>query len=121
MNTDRRDWKALGTAGVTLSFVLHEKRSYKGSPLYDWLLQRARELGIAGGSVYHGIAGYGRHGVLHEQNFFELAGDLPVQVLFVCSESEAYRLLDEIAERGLSLFYSMSPTLHGITGTSGPA
>lgn len=116
MNPNGRDWKALSTAGVMLSFVLHEKRHYKGAPLYDWLLQRARELGIPGGSVYHGIAGYGRHGVLHEQHFFELAGDLPVQVLFVCSEADAHCLLDDIAEQELSLFYAITPTLYGVAG-----
>ncbi|MHB1592333.1 MAG: DUF190 domain-containing protein [Sulfuricella sp.] len=31
----------------------------------------------------YAIAGYGRHGILHEYHFFELAGDLPVMVEFV--------------------------------------
>lgn len=116
MNPEGRDWKALGTTGVMLSFVLHEKRQHGGAPLYDWLLQRARGLGIPGGSVYHGIAGFGRHGMLHEQHFFELAGDLPVQVLFVCSEADAHRLLDDIDAQQLSLFYAISPALYGVTG-----
>ncbi|MFT3790053.1 MAG: DUF190 domain-containing protein [Rudaea sp.] len=43
--------------------------------LYEWLLERARKLGIHGGSAFRAIAGYGRHGRLHEQQFFELAGE----------------------------------------------
>jgi PII-like signaling protein len=108
--------KAQGTEGVVLSFVLHEKHSYKGKPLYDWLLGKAQQLGIPGGSVYHGIAGYGRHGVLHEQHFFELAGDLPVQVIFICSEAAAQTLLDAVVAEKLSLFYAITPARYGITG-----
>ena len=116
MNQNAMDWQTHGSAGVMLSFVLHEKRVYQGAPLYDWLLQRAQQLGIPGGSVYHGIAGYGRHGVLHEQHFFELAGDLPVQVVFVCSGGQAASLLDAVKEHSLSLFYMMAAVQYGVTG-----
>jgi PII-like signaling protein len=30
------------------------------------------KLGIHGGSAFKAIAGFGRHGVLHEDHFFEL-------------------------------------------------
>ncbi|GEM_PF-73937 len=116
MNQPRRDWKTHGMEGVFLRFILHENRKHKGRLVYDWLLLKARTLGIHGGSAFHGIAGFGRHGVLHEQHFWELAGDLPVEVRFICSENEANKLLDAVEDAGLSLFYVISPARYGVTG-----
>jgi hypothetical protein len=41
---------------------------------------------------------------------------LPVEIRFVCSEEEAYRLLDVVEEAKLSVFYVISPTRYGIAG-----
>jgi uncharacterized protein len=117
MASSQCDWKAHSIHGTFLRFIVHENRSYQGQAMHDWLLLKARELGIHGGSAYRGIAGFGRHGVLHEERFFELAGDLPVEVRFVCQQDEAYRLLDAIEEAELSVFYVLGPTLYGVAGT----
>ena len=105
--------------GVVLRFAVHENRMHKGEPLYDWLLKEASRLGIPGGTVYRGIAGYGRHGVLHEQRFFELAADLPADVVFVCSEADANCLVDLVERSQLSLFYVIVPARYGIAGAAG--
>ena len=78
MSGSQRDWQEHSVEGMFLRFVLHENQKYRGQLVYEWLLVEARRVGIHGGSAFHGIAGYGRHGVLHEQHFLELAGDLPV-------------------------------------------
>ncbi|HCA26941.1 MAG TPA: hypothetical protein DEP05_04760 [Betaproteobacteria bacterium] len=91
--------------GTYLKFYVHENRKHHHLLVYEWLLERAKKLGIHGGSVFRSIAGFGRHGVLHEDHFFELAGDLPVEVVFVVSDEEAERFLDLIREENLSLFY----------------
>ena len=111
-----RNWLEHGIEGVFLRVLVHENRMHKGKPVYDWLLQEAQRLGIHGGSAYRGVAGYGRHGVLHEAHFFELAGDLPVEVRFVCAEAEACKLLDAVEAAQLSLFYVIGPTRYGVTG-----
>ncbi|MDR3418499.1 MAG: DUF190 domain-containing protein [Nevskia sp.] len=116
MTQPQRDWKAHSIHGVFLRFVVHENRRYQGKPLYDWLLLEARKLGIHGGSAYRGIAGFGRHGILHEEHFFELSGDMPVEVRFVCLQDEAYRLLDAVEGAELSVFYVLGPTLYGVAG-----
>jgi hypothetical protein len=59
-------------------------------------------------SAIREIAGYGRHDRLHEQSFFELAGDQPVEVVFAMTEAKAQRFLDLIANETLSLFYIRS-------------
>ena len=60
-------------------------------------------MGITGGAAFREIAGYGRHD-RHEQSFFELAGDLPVEVAFAMTESDSQRFLDLLAREMPSLF-----------------
>lgn len=89
----------------TLKFYLSEKQQREGKLLYEWLLEEARRLGIAGGSAFRAIAGFGRHGRLHEETFFELGGELPVTVEFVLESAQAEALLEVLRPQGLKLFY----------------
>jgi uncharacterized protein len=113
----KHDWKVHSLEGVFLRFIVHENRRVGGLLMHDWLLKKAQMLGIHGGCAFRGIAGFGRHGILHEQTFWDLAGELPVEIRFVCSEEEAYQLLDLVEEARLSVFYVLSPTRYGIAGT----
>jgi PII-like signaling protein len=81
---------------VVLRFYVHENRKLHGLLAYEWLLEHAKKMGIHGGSAFRAIAGFGRHGILHEQHFFELAGDLTVVAEFIVSPTEADALLDVI-------------------------
>jgi PII-like signaling protein len=108
--------------GVLLRFYVHENRKHGHVPLYEWLLGEARKLGIHGGSAFRAIAGYGRHGVLHEEHFFELAGDLPVEIDFAIAEAEADRLLALLRSEGVDIFYARIPIEFGtIAGDKPPA
>lgn len=91
--------------GLYLKFYLQEDHKHHGRSTYEWLLEQARALGIRGGSAFRAVAGFGRSGKLHEDHFFELAGQLPIEVGFVVNEEEAGRLLDLIAQEHLSIFY----------------
>lgn len=105
--------------GVYLKFYVQEKRRHHGILAYEWLLEQARRLGIHGGSAFRAIAGYGRHGRLHEEHFIELAGDLPVEVGFALSEDEAQRMLDHLAGEKLQLVYLKLPLEMGVVGEAG--
>ena len=102
--------------GVHLRFYTYENRRIHGLPVYEWLLEQARRLGIHGGSAFRAIAGFGRHGHLHEQHFFELAGAEPVLVEFIASNDEADALLAAIAAENLHLFFARLPTQYGEVG-----
>lgn len=106
--------------GCYLKFYVQEKRRLHGVLAYEWLLEKAKKAGIHGGSAFRAIAGYGRHGVLHEDHFYELAGDLPVEVGFAVSEEEAQRLLDLIAAEQVSVFYVRMPIEYGVINDSKP-
>jgi PII-like signaling protein len=89
-----------------LSFYVSEKQHHAGKPLYDWLLELAQSLGVDGGSAFRAIAGFGRHGRLHEETFFELAGELAVKVEFVVDDDAAEKLLQVIRGENLKIVYT---------------
>lgn len=101
---------------VYLKFFVLEQQRHDGQPLYQWLLRRAARLGLPGGSAFRAVAGYGRHHVLHEAHFYELAGELPMEVVFVAPREHADRLVAEVAGAGLSIFHYRIPAQSGITG-----
>ena len=99
--------------GTLLRFYVHENRRHHRVLLYDWLLDEAKQLGIRGGSAFRAIAGFGRHGVRHEEHFFELAGESTVEVEVAVSDEEADRLVARIRAEGVAIFYVRIPVEFG--------
>ena len=96
--------------GIHLRFYTYENRKHGSILLYEWLLEYAKKLGVNGGSAFRAIAGFGRHGRLHEQHFFELAGDVPVLVEFILEEEHADALLAAMRKENVHLFYARLAT-----------
>ena len=92
--------------GIYLKFYVQENRRHHGILAYEWLLEQAKKLGIHGGSAFRAIAGFGRHGILHEEHFFELVADMTVVVEFVVSDDEADKLLGLLRSERVSIFYT---------------
>jgi PII-like signaling protein len=101
--------------GICLKLFVSESRLHNGMLLYEWLLEQAKDMGVLGGTAFRAIAGFGRHGRLHEEAFFELAGELPVEVEFLLGEAQAERLLDLLKSESLRLFYSRHPAEYGVS------
>jgi len=97
-----------------LTFYVTEKQLHDGKPLYEWLLEEARELGILGGSAFRAIAGFGRHGRLREDTFFELAGELAVKVEFILDDKLAEQMLQRVRVQNLNVFYERHKVQSGI-------
>ena len=72
-----------------------------------------KKIGIHGGTAVRAVAGFGRHGILHEETFLELAADLPVEVSFVLSEEETRRFTDLLQAENIDLFYVKFPVEYG--------
>lgn len=100
--------------GTYLRFYVHENRKHHGVLLYEWLLDQGKRLGLHGGSAFRAIAGFGRHGVIHEQHFFELAGDLTVEVEFLVTPDDATRMLEYVKTEGVRVFYALLPAEFGV-------
>jgi uncharacterized protein len=95
--------------GYYLRFYVHENRRHHHVLLYEWLLEEAKKMSFHGGSAFRAMAGFGRHGVIHEQHFFELAGDLTVEVEFLVTKEEAQRFLDHLRAERVRLLYAKLP------------
>jgi PII-like signaling protein len=92
--------------GTLLRFYVHENRTHRHIALFEWLLEQAKRQGIHGGSAFRAIAGFGRHGILHEEHFFELAAQMTVVIEFVVSDEEADKLLALLRTERISIFYA---------------
>jgi PII-like signaling protein len=90
---------------VCLKFYVSEKQRHDGKILYEWLLEEAKKMGAPGGFSFRAMAGFGRHGRMHEETFFELAGEMPVQVEFVMDTALADKFIDSMRLYKLNLFY----------------
>ncbi|MBI5753397.1 MAG: DUF190 domain-containing protein [Hydrogenophilales bacterium] len=97
-----------------LAFYVSEKQHHAAMPLYEWLLEEAKALGIHGGSVYRAIAGFGRHGRLHEETIFELAGELAVKVEFILDDALAGQMMERVRAQNLNVFYVRQEVQAGI-------
>lgn len=100
--------------GSYLRFYVHENHRHHGMLLYEWLLETARKSGVHGGSAFRAIAGYGRHGVLHEQHFFELAGTLTVEVEFLLADEQADALLGLVRREKVRIVYARTRAEFGV-------
>jgi uncharacterized protein len=102
--------------GVLLSFYTHTRARHDGKLVYEWLLEHARGHGIGGGSAFRAICGFGRHGVLREEQFFELADDLAVKVEFLLSEAQSQALLKTVRDSGVDAVYAIASASFGLLG-----
>jgi len=77
---------------------------YDRTPLYVAIVQKAREMQMAGATVLRGPLGYGHSTRLHKGHLFPLTQDLPVVVEIVDSEAKIdgfLPVLDGMMESGL--------------------
>jgi PII-like signaling protein len=69
--------------GCLLRVFIGESDKHDGKPLYEWLVLKAREMGLAGATVLRGIEGFGAHSRLHTARILRLSEDLPIVVEIV--------------------------------------
>ncbi|MEO8460317.1 MAG: DUF190 domain-containing protein [Dokdonella sp.] len=103
--------------GSHLRFYTYENRKHKGLAVYEWLLERARDLGIHGGSAFRALAGFGHRGVMHEQHFVELAGEQSILIEFIADEDQADQFLTLINQEELAIFWMRSEVEYGTSGS----
>lgn len=100
--------------GQFCRFYVHEGDRHHSRPLWEWLLEQASRLGVRGGSAFKAMAGFGRHHVLHESRFFELAGSQAVEVEFIVTDDEAKQLIELLLREKVTVFYALVPARFGL-------
>lgn len=76
--------------GKLLRIFLGESDRFHSRPLYEAIVQKARELGLAGATVWRGIEGYGARSRIHTAKILRLSEDLPV-IVEIVDEAEKIR------------------------------
>ena len=93
---------AVSQMGKMLRVYVLERDQYNGKPLYEAIVQKCRELTIAGATVFKGLEGYGETAEIHRPHL--LGHDQPILITIVDSESQMSNLipiLDEMLDTGL--------------------
>jgi PII-like signaling protein len=94
----------LAENSMLLRIFIGESDKYKGKPLYEVIVQKARELHLAGATVIRGILGYGVDSRMHKAKLLDLSEDLPIIIEIVDSQEKIDLLipfLDENVTEGL--------------------
>ena len=79
-----------------------ERDRHQGKPLHEAIVDKCRELKIAGATVFRGLEGYGDTAEIHRSRI--LRHDLPIVVQVVDSAENIQRLLpvvEEMMDKGL--------------------
>jgi len=71
--------------GSLLRIFIGESDKHEGMALYEWIVRKAREHGLAGATVLRGIEGFGAHSRVHTAKILRLSTDLPIVVEIVDS------------------------------------
>lgn len=66
-----------------LRIFIGESDRYKGTPVYENIVVRAREFGLAGATVTKGIMGFGANSKIHTAKLLTLSEDLPIVIEIV--------------------------------------
>ena len=82
--------------GFLLRIYLGEQDKYHHLPLYEAIVLKAREMGLAGATVLRGPMGFGAHSHLHTAKILRLSEDLPVLIEIVDKEEKINAFLPEL-------------------------
>ena len=91
-------------AGKLVRIFVGESDTWHGKPLYQAVVQRVREEGLAGATVLRGIEGFGASSRIHTARLLRLSEDLPLVIEVVDAEEKINAflpLLDEMIAEGM--------------------
>ena len=83
-------------SAVLLRIFIGESDRCGHRPLYEAIVLKAREVGLAGATVLRGPMGFGRSSVLHTAKILRLSEDLPFVVEIVDAEDKIRAFLPEL-------------------------
>lgn len=105
---------------VLLRVFLGEKARSGHSPLYEALVMKAREIGMAGATVLRGPMGYGHSCRIHTAKILDLSEDLPMVIEIVDTSDKVEKfleLIDPMMTGGLITLEKAQVIQYGPKGT----
>ena len=85
-----------------LRIFIGELDKVGNQPLYETIVHKAREQGLAGATVLRAVEGFGAGSIIHKAKLLELSEDLPFVVEIVDSEeriNEFLPVIDDLFEQ----------------------
>jgi hypothetical protein len=101
--------------GKLLRIFIGENDRHQGAPLYEWIVRRAREHGLAGATVLRGLEGFGAHSRLHTAKVLRLSTDLPIviEIVDTADKIEAFLpAIDDAIGEGLATLEKVEVRLY---------
>ena len=80
-----------------LVIYVDETDLWGAGSLYEAIVRRLRQLGIAGATAQAGMMGFGSHGKVHRKRLFGVSDDKPVMITVVDSEAKIREVLPKSA------------------------
>ena len=87
-----------------LRIYIGEADSWEGKSLYKALVLKAKELDLAGATVFQGCMGYGANSRIHTASLIDLSADLPIMIEIIYSAEYIEKFLpylDLIVKEGM--------------------
>ncbi|MBF8291291.1 MAG: hypothetical protein HW392_118 [Steroidobacteraceae bacterium] len=91
--------------GHLLRIFIGESDRFEGRTLYEWIVRKAREQGLAGATVLRGLGGFGAHSRLHTAKVLRLSADLPIviEIVDTIQKIEAFLpIIDGVVKEGMA-------------------
>jgi PII-like signaling protein len=104
---------------LLLRIFIGEDDKFGGSPLYEAIVLKARELHLAGATVLRGPMGFGASSRLHTTKILRLSEDLPLVIEIVDSEDKIngfLPVLDKMMTSGLTTLEKVQILQYGSKG-----
>jgi uncharacterized protein len=95
---------------VKVTIYLSDNARHHGVPDYTAILDFLFKNGIAGASVFKGVAGFGSHHRMHSAHILEISDRLPIKIEFIESREKVDAILEELKKRTSSGLIEMQET-----------
>jgi PII-like signaling protein len=82
---------------MLLRIYTEEGRLHAGRPLYEAIVLKAREMGLAGATVLRGPMGFGQSHAIHTARILDLAAKLPLVIEIVDGEDEVRAFIEALS------------------------
>ncbi|WP_457571382.1 DUF190 domain-containing protein [Desulfovulcanus sp.] len=87
-----------------IRIFIGEDDKFDNKPLYEQIVLKAREMGLAGATVLHGVLGYGANSRIHSSKILRLSEDMPlvIEIVDTSDKINAFlKTIDPMLKEGL--------------------
>ena len=95
---------------VKVTIYLSDTAKHHGVPVYTSVLDYLFKNGVAGASVFKGVAGFGARHRMHSANILEISDHLPIKIEFIETHEKVEAILEELKNRTCSGLMEMQET-----------